>query len=114
MNDEFIVKTVELHNANSGHKPVEVNVNDRYAAMPIRIARGDQAVQLRWSEWDEVRDHVETAMPSMKPDDDDVYAVCNALPGLVPYVGLPCILEDGHDSTYPLHIDRRGRSWSVE
>lgn len=115
----YLEKTVRLTDAGNGHKPLSATVTDAYGAMPIRITRGEHTVHLRWSEWDEIRDHIELAMPGMKPEPTAAaaeYTVCGDTPDQVPYDALPCILEEGHDtsttnSAPSHHSDRRGRRW---
>lgn len=104
-----------------GHDDLTVDVNEgTNGLMPIRIMRKDDVVHLRWSEWEKVRDHVEYCATMMKPEpveitqSGDPWEACGASPGLVPYEGLPCILERGHGDPLhgdPHHVDRRGRRW---
>ena len=129
---DAIERILRINRADVGHGRLTVRVTDAPGVMPIMLSaeppEGDEpAVYLRWSEWDEVRDHIELCATMARPEPADptpnrldtpgmpdsvnAYALCGAGPGLVPYEPLPCVLERGHDAQ--VHIDRQGRTWGV-
>ena len=122
MTDPAIERTISIDSNDTGHGTLSASVKDHPGLMPIKISREGYNLHLRWSEWEEVRDHIEycSTMMRLEPDAPE-YTVCGAMPGLVPYDALPCILEAGHgdlaavEPDEPIgtahHFDRLGRSW---
>jgi hypothetical protein len=110
-----IERQITINRTDQGHGPVSACVNDAPGLMPIRLESNGYEIWLRWSEWDEIRDHVEHSAMIARPENlDNEYEVCNAGPGLVPYDAMPCILERGHSEDLggsAHHSDRLGRRW---
>jgi hypothetical protein len=126
-----IERQITINRTDQGHGPVSACVvTDAAGLMPIRLESNGYEIWLRWSEWDEIRDHIEYCSPMARGegaiDPDSVqtntpgvearwypYAACKAMPGLVPYdyEPLECVLERGHGEDGVDHCDRLGRRW---
>jgi hypothetical protein len=113
-----IERQITINRTDTGHGPVSACVNDALELMPIRLESNGYEIWLRWSEWDEIRDHIEYCSPMTRPEaadpdavQSDEYEVCNASPDLVLGDAPPCVLERGHATNGVHHCDRLGRRW---
>lgn len=128
MNDLLITRTIKLkHPSDEGTTHVEVRDFGASPRSPIPVpiliqfapagSEPGRAIGLRWSEWDEVRDHIEHCANISRPDPVSTtlpYVACGETPG---NAAGPCVLVDGHrDGVEPEndgydHVSMTGYRW---
>ena len=115
---DAIERIIRIHRTDQGHEVLTAIVTDAYGLMPVRVAvGGEHTIHMTWSEWGEVRDHVDACKPATwdaidaaEPTDACPYRVDEDEATGDP--GGPCVLQAGHEPRTRLtHFTRSGYSF---
>ena len=121
-----IERILRVHRSERGHGVLTATVADESGLMPIRltvaaIAGIEQSVHMTWSDWAEVRDHVEGCRPPAvelnvpNPDGPGPSYVGCGEPHHQGTDAPRCVLAMGHllipGSVHKAHVDMYGERW---